>query len=148
MKFKTDSCSCPECVGMCKRRPCWPTPHEAEKIIKAGHAKSMMLDYWVGSPKGKPSSPDTFIVGPAIVGYEGDTAPDTPIGRCTLLTEDGRCPLHGTGYKPYEARASSCTSEEGGIHQHVATLWESKKGIEVVKMWRKTVANCDDASRS
>lgn len=36
------SCSCITCQGKCEV-PCWPTPEEAEKLIRLGYGNRLML---------------------------------------------------------------------------------------------------------
>ena len=40
-------CACGGCSQMCTR-PCWPTPEEARRLIRAGLGDRLMLDYWGG----------------------------------------------------------------------------------------------------
>ena len=43
---------CPNCINgikMCHHRPCFGTPEEFEKIIDAGFAEKLRIDYWIGN---------------------------------------------------------------------------------------------------
>lgn len=135
MEYKETTCSCRDCVKMCEDRPCWPIPEEAEKLINAGYADKLMLDYWVG---GGPNDEDIHILGPATVGREGRHAPFIPYGRCTLLTDKGLCPLHDKGLKPFEGRMATCKEQDGiELHEYTAMTWNSNKGREVVARWQE-----------
>ena len=46
------ACNCNAGVRMCKHTPCIGTVDDIEKIINAGYAKSLMLDYWIGEDSG------------------------------------------------------------------------------------------------
>lgn len=131
-KYKENECKCNICVNMCKTRPCWGTPEEIKKIIEAGFANKLMLDYWV-------SEPDIYIVSPAIKGYEKGNAPYTPRGVCIFLKND-LCKLHDLKLKPFEARVAGCKMEDDfNVHMDVAMEWDTDKGREVVKIWKKKV---------
>jgi Fe-S-cluster containining protein len=130
MEFKTNECSCATCVGMCEHRPCWGTPEEIEKIIEAGLGDRLMNDYWIESPQ------DVQIFSPAIVGYEGRTAPFMPIGACTFL-KNGLCELHDKGLKPLEGRTATCKSSKQAREQHnkvrkfIVDEWREKQNNDV-----------------
>lgn len=125
---------------MCKDRPCWGTPDGINKLIDAGFADKLMLDWWV-----KPSG-DVYIIAPAIVGREKRLAPSMPYGRCTLLTNEDLCPLHDRGLKPFEGRMAHHDHEDNinsiqgqDLHNYVANTWNTPKGQEVVNKWKSTV---------
>lgn len=46
------ACSCNAGVRMCKHTPCIGTVDDIEKLINAGYAKNLMLDWWVGEDSG------------------------------------------------------------------------------------------------
>ncbi len=114
-------------------RPCWPTPEEAKAMIAAGLADKMMLDYWCGSP-------DIYIVCPAEVGYAGKRAAVWPGGDgCVLQTDEGLCLVHGSGFKPFEARVSHHGRQNNLVHEYVARLWNTPDGRAVVSIWKRAV---------
>lgn len=47
------ACNCNAGVRMCKHTPCIGTVDDIEKLINAGYAKNLMLDWWVGEDTGK-----------------------------------------------------------------------------------------------
>jgi hypothetical protein len=64
------ACNCNAGVRMCKHTPCIGTVDDIEKLINAGYAKNLMLDWWVGEDsgvrkmnkifnKGEPEEPET-----------------------------------------------------------------------------------------
>lgn len=122
-------CSCSECVSMCEKRPCWPTPQESKKLIEQGFAKKLMLDYWADQK-------NIYIICPAIEGYEGSLVPFIPVGKCSLL-KDSLCILHDLKLKPVEARIASCETSYPDLHRDVAMLWKSDEGRNVVELWKK-----------
>lgn len=46
------ACNCNAGVRMCKHTPCIGTVDDIEKLINAGYAKNLMLDWWVGEDSG------------------------------------------------------------------------------------------------
>jgi hypothetical protein len=43
---KIECFGCEKGISMCHMRPCWGTVEDFRKIIKAGHAKKLMIDYY------------------------------------------------------------------------------------------------------
>lgn len=131
-----EACSCETCQDMCRRRPCWPLPNEARKLIEMGYAKRLMFDWWGTSLEEE----DIAIISPAIVGREGQQAPFFPYGRCTFLTDEGLCELHDSGAKPAEGRLALCTQsvdDGASLHEEVALAWDSDEGRDVIRLWGK-----------
>lgn len=131
---------CSNGVAMCHNRPCFGSPEEFEKIIDAGFADKLRIDYWTGAP------PDSRIkledtegdhpfaeLNKQLYKYQqenpnpheenvqmlsGSTANDRnyyaawmPTGTCKLLTEDDKCMLHDLGLKPHQGREACCKEE-------------------------------------
>lgn len=46
------ACECNAGVRMCKHTPCIGTVDDIEKLINAGYARNLMLDWWVGEDSG------------------------------------------------------------------------------------------------
>lgn len=143
LELEWSSCSCETCQKKCRERTCWPTPEEAQAIIRAGLGDRLMYDYWVGDAS---DGGDIGLLSPAIVGYEGKTAPFIPFGPCTFLTDDDLCELHDPGMKPIEGRLSSCKDGETsqGLHWQVAELWNNAEGQAIVREWEKGIDELGD----
>ena len=130
-------CSCNTCKGMCMR-PCWPTPAEAQKLIKAGHGARLMMDWWEG---GGPNGSNIEILAPASSGYEGGTAPySANSSACNFQNAEGLCELHDSGLKPVEGRFASCKPgvTPPGLHKEVAMSWNNEMAQAAVTAWRKS----------
>jgi hypothetical protein len=126
------SCSCPECKAMCERRPCWPTPEDAQRLINAGLADRLMLDWWFDHAQNK----TVHVLTPAIAGREAGQAPAIPSGRCTFLNEQGLCRLHDLDLKPTEGKQALCKERTpAGLHEQVAQTWDSAFGKTVIDAW-------------
>lgn len=131
---------CKEGVSMCHNRPCFGSPEEFDKIIDAGFADKLRIDYWIGAPEGsRIKLEDTIGDGPLVELYKslydyqqknpnpheedvemlsGGTDSDNnyyatwiPTGTCKLLTEDEKCMLHDLGLKPHQGREACCKEE-------------------------------------
>lgn len=67
-----------------------------------------------------------FILAPAIDGETpGEEYPGRPIGRCVLLTEDGKCSIHAT--KPREcalAHHDHTKKEATATHIEIGRMWK------------------------
>lgn len=134
-KLKETSCTCKECVNMCKERPCWGTPEEIEKIMESGFSHRLMYDYWAGGFS-EDSETDIPIIAPAIVKYEGKNAPFWPRGRCTFLNSKNRCEIYAI--RPIEARVAH-HDQKVGVHKEVAETWDTLEGKRVYEKWREKV---------
>lgn len=132
LRNEMNSCTCDRCKAMCKR-PCWPTPEEAEAMINAGLAPKMMLDYWMDQS-------NIYLVCPAENGYEGRKASWWPgMDGCVFQTPDGLCSIHNSGYKPYEGRMVRHDIKGNKLHKKVAIMWNSDNGRRVVEKWKNAV---------
>ena len=135
--FSESICGCHTCINMCEQRPCWPTAEEGQTLIKAGYGPRLMLDYWVGGID--ETECDIQMTAPAIVGFEGRTAPFWPTGRCTFL-KDGLCELHDKGLKPLEGRVASCKDESSStlVRLHIVRTWNTDLGRSIVNNWKRS----------
>lgn len=128
---KEISCTCDECKAMC-RRPCWPTPEEAQHLINAGYGSRLMQDYWCKK------NGDIYILSPAVSGYENSFAPFWPTGKCTFQDDNGLCQLHDLGYKPLEGRKALCKDRTPKkLHEKVAKMWDNPEAQELVRRWNE-----------
>lgn len=131
---------CVEGLEMCETRPCWGTPEDIRRIISAGFANRLMVDWWSGTLDGF-DSPD--IIGPAIAGKEAGYAGARPDGRCTFLTSDGKCELHALGLKPSEGAIACCKRAHLGgggkhsLHRQIAKTWATQEGQALAAEWRE-----------
>ncbi len=140
------ACDCQSCQSMCAHTPCWPSPREAERLIREGYAGSLMLSE--GDAGG-----GFAVVSPAIAGHEGRAAPAVPKGACVFFTAERRCALHDLGLKPIEGRLAMCAGASrpapDDLHHRVAMLWKTKRGRRTIEVWKGAVrAKRTDLSRS
>jgi hypothetical protein len=126
------SCMCDVCKNMCKYRPCWPTPDEADDLLNRGLEYYLMEDYWEDES-------DINIICPAIVGYGGHAAPSWPVGRCVFLSDNDLCILHNNG-KPLEGREAIHNYVNRELHGDIAKMWDTPQGRKVVRQWRFLVS--------
>lgn len=140
----TEDCTCAKCVSDCHRTPGWPMPDEARKLIDAGYADRLMLDWWCDYPE------DVYLLCPAAQGCAGDRAPTGPEGpmgmfsgwtkgRCVLLTDD-RCEVHDVA-KPCECRVTDHAVDGAtisAVREHeIVVAWRGAQ--ELVAEWCEIV---------
>ena len=134
------SCTCDSCKAMCSR-PCYATPRDAERLIRAGFADRLRMensyDY------------ETYVISPAFKGREGidDRASDWANRQgCTFQDKDGLCELHDLGLKPLEARLvihnehPLSKKTPLSLHDRIVDLWKTNRGrrtIELLQQKRK-----------
>lgn len=126
------ACDCPECRAMCTRRPCWPTPADAERLVAAGFGGRLMREWWFDHSQEK----TVFMLTPALAGREGAESPAHPSGPCTFLTADGLCELHAPGLKPTEGRQALCHNRTpGDLHESIGQTWNNAEALALVQRW-------------
>lgn len=135
-KLEAPACNCNAGVRMCKHTPCIGTVEDMRKLMDAGYAKNLMLDWWVGEDSGKkainkileqkdepeppilferkeklhnenPFTEDVSYLVPAVVGSEGKQANFVKVGACNLLVND-KCSVHDLNLKPIQGRMACC----------------------------------------
>ncbi len=126
------ACSCAECVAMCKRRPCWPTPDDAQRLVEAGYADRLMVDWWFD----REQNTTIYLLTPAIAGREGGEAPVHPEGQCTFLNEAGLCQLHDLSLKPTEGQLALCQNRTPeGLHEQIGRAWDTAAAQKLIDRW-------------
>ena len=145
MNSSLESCTCSACINLCRRNPGWMTPGEALKAMKAGLSDRLMLDWLEPSAK-LGNNKRIYVLAPASQGCEGALAPEFTLlnilyggskGRCVFLSEEDRCLLHKTDYKPRECRETRACEGEHTSNYTIAKLWNTALGFRVVKTWKK-----------
>lgn len=121
------ACNCNNGVRMCYKTPCMGTVDDLEKLIDAGYAKNLMLDFWMGrDPNGMservqktmdPGLVDSYVnnpfeenvpyLVPALKGHEGKITSMGKTGTCNLLV-DNKCSVHDKGLKPIQGQTACC----------------------------------------
>lgn len=153
---------CSSGIGMCYHTPCMGTPEDMEKLLDAGYANDIMMDWWLGAstlknhemakkmnfevPIENPFSEDVIYLAPAIKGYGGGKTPLGKKGTCGFL-KDNLCSLHDKGLKPLQGKIACCSikrvfkgeSEDLDERLYLLYAWNTEKGRQVVDRWKKLV---------
>ena len=145
---------CLKGIAMCHNRPCFGTPEEFEKIIDSGFAKKLRIDYYVGRADetnkllGKeylekfpnPFKEDVLMLSGGTNSDINFNAPFWPTGTCKLLEND-LCSLHSLGLKPHQGAKACCDDSKNEAEENIyyAHLWNTDKGREVIKKFKKAV---------
>ena len=131
--MKSVECSCNTCQSMC-RRPCWPTPSEAQAMIDDGLGSKLMLDYWFGGGR----NGDILLVTPADKGSENGQSPWFDFKGCVLQDEQGLCTIHNSGYKPLEGRLASCGDRprDNRLLRHWGRIRDITRSISLLRRWK------------
>lgn len=126
------ACACSECQAMCQRRPCWPTPQDAQRLMAAGYAGRLMIDWWFDREQDK----TVFVLTPALAGFESGEAPAQPSGRCTFLNGDNLCDLHALDLKPTEGRLALCHDRTPpDLHEQIGRTWNGDEARNLIDRW-------------
>ena len=162
---------CKNGVVMCYNRPCLGTPEEFEKIIDAGFARKLRIDFWAGrtditdeniekcpdnnikqilidmkeyqDENPNPFSEDVEMLSGGTPNDNNYKASWNPSGKCNLLDENNLCVLHNLNLKPEQGRESCCKKEidEAKDNLYYAKLWSTEKGKEVINKFKNTIIN-------
>lgn len=138
-------CTCTRCVSACKSNPGWCSVADAKRLIAAGYAKRLMLDWWDGDG---PGGDNVYILAPASVDYEGGLAEaGSPLsflfgyfekGQCNFLTADDRCEIHSI--KPRQcAETLACDPEFKDTNRRYMENWNTSTGRALVAEWKRLV---------
>lgn len=155
----TKGCTCSKCVAPCRTSPGWFTPQEAELAILAGHSERLMRD-WLEPSEEHGNKERIYVLAPASVGCEGRDAPEIlpndpddleamigkvleligdgwEKGECTFLTEDNRCEIHKSGFKPKQCRECfGCKPDSGPDNFEMIRFWDNPEAQALVEKWR------------
>ena len=78
-------------------------------------------------------------MGPATLSNQRAVGTYAVEGTCVLLTKEGKCLLHGTGFKPSEGRmAVGCDKESdvrAGYLNELIESWNTPEGRAVAAEW-------------
>lgn len=167
---KLEKPACPGCVrgvAMCYHTPCMGTVDDIEKLIDAGYAKYLMLDWWTGADTTKeivegflgeksnkkntknPFTEDILYLIPAIEGFQGKKAPFAKSGTCNLLINN-QCSLHDKGLKPIQGQSACCKikkvfvddlNQEHDLDERIPILhtWNTWRGKALIERWSEEV---------
>lgn len=132
---------CTNGIKMCYNRPCWGTPNEFRRIIDAGFASKLMIDFWHGGEAqipgvGKnPFNHNVFFLCGALAGKEGDIVGLNPTGKCSLLNEKDQCSIHDI--KPIQGRTSCCKHPDAYDERiDILRLWDTEEGKSLIEEWK------------
>ncbi len=149
--------ACPNCtygIRMCHHTPCMGTVDDIERLIDAGYAKNLMIDWWMGgrtadkaaetlttSPSKKkvltgennPFDHDITYLVPAVIGYEGKKCSLGRTGTCNLLVNN-QCSLHDKGLKPIQGQFACCKVERVFINDQGEET-ELDERISILHTW-------------
>lgn len=132
---KIECKSCSKGIAMCKLRPCWGTVSDFKKIIKAGHAKKLMLEYYNHNDLN--NNETVYFLCGASNGNECTKANWNPKGQCLLLV-DNKCQVHSI--KPTMGAVACCKKEMDKKLMHACLkTWTTKEGKKVIEDWKKMV---------
>jgi len=132
---KVECTSCTKGVSMCETRPCWGTVSDFKKIIKAGHADKLMIEYYNHEDLNKGER--VYFLSGASNGNEGSKASWNPKGTCIFLVND-KCSIHEI--KPTIGAVACCKTEYDLKITHACLkTWTTKSGKKLIEDWKKMV---------
>ncbi len=139
---KIECKDCTEGIAMCNLRPCWGTVKDFLKIIKAGHAKKLMIDYY-SNDKINNGKKIYFLSG-ASNHNQCSKADWNPKGTCIFLVNN-KCNIHNI--KPTMGAVMCCKIKQDKTLMHACLMtWLTKEGLKLIEDWKKMVnyVNKDD----
>ena len=136
---KVECVDCYKGIRMCKTRPCWGMVNDFEKIIKAGNAKKLMLEYYSNRDINK--GENIYFLSGASNNNQCSKADWNPRGTCILLEND-KCIIHDI--KPTMGAVVCCKvpMDKKLMHECLMT-WTTKAGLDLIKKWKEMVDYID-----
>lgn len=129
-------CQCDNCKRGCSCRPGWFKPEEIDVFCEymsmsrqEAFDQYLAVDWWNEAE----GLDDTFLLAPAIRGYEGGSYPANPRGECVFF-EQGLCSIYPV--RPFECREYHHSHTFKDVHQRhreVAKSWVGHHG-EIVEL--------------
>lgn len=151
--YPETECDCVRCKSMC-RNPCWPVPEDAERLMDAGHAGKLMLNWWEGKER-------VYVLCGANPGYEGEMAseglefeslldgmlsmmmsvdPFSDLSSgCVFQSKNGMCELHDRGLKPVEGRRMHHGRDSIQLREAIVATWKTDAGSKALARWKQLV---------
>jgi len=136
MDKKIECKGCKEGIQMCKTRPCWGTVEDFKKIIEAGFAKKLMIDYY--NSESVSNNKKIYFLSGASNGNDCSKADWDPRGVCALLEND-LCVVHEI---KLTIGAIACCKNESGFrddNEKCIATWDSPEGNELIEKWKVLV---------
>ena len=129
---------CRFCDGgekMCQTRPCWGTVNDFKRIIDAGYATSLMIDYY--SHESINNGKKIYFLSGASRGNECSKADWNPIGTCKFFVNH-KCIIHQI--KPTMGAVTCCKEKTSQELTHACLLtWNTRTGEKLINDWKKMV---------
>jgi len=119
--------------------PCWPTPEEANKLLKLGYGHQLCLDHYYNHNYG----PMVWALAPRRIPNKRETPKDLRkygpgLSGCCLQTKEGLCSIHNI-CKPIEGRLASShinLEDEGhNLRYSVGKMWMTAYGDSIYQRW-------------
>lgn len=138
------SCSCSECVEMCKRRPCAGTPKQIRRILLKYPeiVQNFTLDrlWYIGYNCNESNIDDVldtdylYAVSPNMKGNTESYMRQHQHGECIFLNNN-LCDIHNI--KPLEGRLAYHDTYGDNVFNKVKRSWRTKQGKRVIKLFLK-----------
>ncbi len=127
-------CSCTACQNMCRTSPCFPTPEQVAELIGGPHEDRFMASRYIDEAHKR----EWPIVAPKFFAGENGA------GRCTFLSPENLCELHGQGLKPLEGRLVNHEHIANPVLSHalrrsICAQWDSELGRKLLDHYRAKV---------
>lgn len=148
---KVECKGCNEGKQMCKTRPCWGTVDDFKRIIDAGHADKLMIDYYNNASIN--GGNNIYFLSGASNHCQGSKAIWNPKGTCIFFEKDklskkgivfteGKCLIHDI--KPTIGAVACCKKRQDKEFIHACLLtWTTRKGKKLISDWKKMVNYVD-----
>jgi len=136
---KVECTSCIKGIRMCTTRPCWGTVKDFKRIIEAGYATSMMIDYY--AHRDINNGDRIYFLSGASRGNQCSKADWNPKGTCSFLIKE-KCAIHDI--KPTVGAVACCEKEPDLKLIHACMLtWNTRTGKKLINDWKKMVNYVD-----
>lgn len=132
---KVECTNCVKGIHMCTTRPCWGTVKDFRRIIEAGFASSLMIDYYAHRDINNGNK--IYFLSGASRGNQCSKADWNPKGTCSFLIKE-KCAIHHI--KPTIGAAACCKKPQNlKLIQACILTWNTRTGKKLINDWKKMV---------
>lgn len=132
---KVECTNCVKGIHMCTTRPCWGTVKDFRRIIEAGFAPSLMIDYY--AHRNINNGNKIYFLSGASRGNQCSKADWNPKGTCSFLIKE-KCAIHNI--KPTIGAVACCKKAPNQkLIQACILTWNTRTGKKLINDWKKMV---------
>ena len=128
-KIESTECSCNQCKLMCYVSPCFPTPEDVDKLLKAGYETLLKPTTYININNFEsfnliaPNSKQIITI--------DKNGNNIVLNKCVMLDDNNLCKLHKLGLKPTEGKLAIHNKPQDETVEFRVAICETWKDSEL-----------------